>query len=88
MNDPAPSHPTSDVAAANPPNAIQRFRPLRVWPALGIVVLMIVARFGPAFLEGGMGVYWMIAVFGPLLCCLLILLWWLTASRATWKERV
>ena len=49
---------------------------------------MIVARFGPAFLEGGMGVYWMIAVFGPLLCCLLIVIWWLSASRATWKERL
>ena len=88
MNDPAPSHPTGDVASTNPPNPIKRFRPLRVWPALFLVVLMIVARFGPAFLEGGIGVYWMIAVFGPLLCCLLIIIWWLTASRATWKERL
>jgi len=30
----------------------------------------------------------MVAAFGPLLCCLLILIWWLSASRATWKERV
>lgn len=32
--------------------------------------------------------YWMVALFGPLLCCLLILIWWLAASRATGKERV
>ena len=49
---------------------------------------MIVARYGPAYLEGGLSVYWMIAVFGPLLCCLLLMIWWLTASRATWKERL
>jgi hypothetical protein len=88
MNPPASSHPTGDVAPTNPPNPIKRFLPLRVWPALFLVVLMIVARFGPAFMEGGIGVYWMIAVFGPLLCCLLIVIWWLTASRATWKERL
>jgi outer membrane protein assembly factor BamB len=30
----------------------------------------------------------MVAVFGPLLCCVLILIWWLAASRATWVERL
>src|SRR3989454_2408318 len=30
----------------------------------------------------------MVAVFGPLLGCLLLLIWWLTASRATWRERL
>src|SRR5436190_14212490 len=89
MNDPAaPSHPSGDVTPANPSNPIKKFRTLRVWPALFLVVLMIAARFGPAFLEGGISVYWMISVFGPLLCCLLIVIWWLTASRATWKERL
>jgi len=63
-------------------------RPLRVWPALVLVVLIVLARFGPVYLEGGLSNYWMIAVFGPLLCCALMLIWWLAASRATWKERV
>jgi outer membrane protein assembly factor BamB len=35
-----------------------------------------------------MAKYWMISVFGPLLCCLLLLIWWLAASRATWRERL
>jgi outer membrane protein assembly factor BamB len=35
-----------------------------------------------------MAKYWMISVFGPLLCCLLLVIWWLAASRATWRERV
>jgi outer membrane protein assembly factor BamB len=53
-----------------------------------LVVLMIVARFAPAYLEGGLAKYWMFAMMGPMVCCLLILIWWLAASRATWKERV
>src|SRR6267142_3195094 len=64
------------------------YRLLRVWPAVLLPGLMLAARFGPALFEGGASSYWMVAVFGPLLCCLLILIWWLTASRATWKERL
>ena len=75
--DPAPARLT----------AVTNFRPLRLWPALLLVALMFGARFGPMLLEGGLGLYWMVAVFGPLLCCLLLIIWWLTASRATGKER-
>lgn len=64
------------------------FRPLRVWPAALLAAVMVAARFGPNFMEGGLGAHWMIAVFGPLWCCLLILIWWLALSRATWKERL
>jgi outer membrane protein assembly factor BamB len=64
------------------------FRALRVWPAALLVGLMLVARFGPTLLEGGLSAHWMIAVFGPLLCCLLLLIWWVAVSRATWKERL
>ena len=63
-------------------------RPLRTWPALLLVALMLLMRFGPAYLEGGLSSYWMIAVFGPMICCLLLVIWWLAASRATWKERL
>src|SRR5580704_15432875 len=56
------------------------FRALRIWPAVLLVGLMLAARFGPALLEGGASAYWMIAVFGPLLCCLLILIWWVAVS--------
>lgn len=78
----------SGGGSASSASPVRTFRPLRIWPALLLVALMFVARFGPGFLEGGIGVYWMIAVFGPLLCCLLLVIWWLTASRATWKERL
>ena len=77
-----PGTSSGEIAPAPP------VQPLRIWPALALVVLMVAARFGPAYLEGGYSNYWMISVFGPLLCCVLMLIWWLTASRATWKERV
>ena len=68
--------------------ARKQFRPLRVWPAFVLALLMIGARFGPDISEEGAAKYWMVAVFGPLLGCLLLLIWWLAASRATWRERL
>ena len=65
-----------------------KFRPLRTWPALLLVALVFGTRFGPKLIEGGASSYWMISVFGPMLCCLLLVIWWLAASRATWKERL
>ena len=65
-----------------------KFRPLRTWPAVLLLLLMISARIVPKFLEGGQGRYWIIANMGPALCGILLLIWWLAASRATWKERV
>jgi outer membrane protein assembly factor BamB len=64
------------------------YRLLRVWPAVLLAGLMLAARFGPGLVEGGASTYWMVAVFGPLFCCVLILIWWVAASRATWKERL
>ncbi len=61
---------------------------MRIWPALVLVLLIVAARFGPAMVEGGSSNYWMVAVFGPFLACVLMVVWWLAASRATWKERV
>jgi outer membrane protein assembly factor BamB len=78
---PSAGPPDSSANSAKP-------RPLRTWPALLLVALMFLTRFGPAYLEGGLSSYWMIAVFGPMICCLLLVIWWLAASRATWKERL
>jgi outer membrane protein assembly factor BamB len=64
------------------------FRPLRAWPALVLAVLMAASRYGPSVSQEASTNYWMVAVFGPLLCCLLLVIWWLAASRATWRERV
>ena len=63
-------------------------RPLRVWPAILLVVAMVCLRYGPGFVEGGLSKFWMLVVFGPLVCSAGILIWWLTGSRATSRERL
>lgn len=63
-------------------------KPLRVWPPVLFVAAMVVARWLPSLIEDGPPNLWMSAAFGPLLCSILILLWWLIASRASVKERV
>jgi outer membrane protein assembly factor BamB len=68
--------------------AVSSYRALRIWPAVLLVALILAERFVPKFAEGGPSKYWMVSVFGPLLCCLLMLIWWLTASRAKWNERL
>jgi outer membrane protein assembly factor BamB len=75
-------------AGSNSPVTPSASRALRVWPAVILVALMFVTRFVPAFLEGGLAKYWMFAMMGPMVCCLLLVIWWLAASRATWRERV
>src|SRR5206468_7534074 len=70
-----------------PDGSRKQFRPLRAWPAFLLALLMLAARFGPGISEEG-AKYWMVSVFGPMLGCLLLLIWWLAASRATWRERL
>lgn len=74
--------------SSNPPSEPPAPRTLRVWPAAVLAALMVAARFGPMAVEDGASRYWMIPVFGPLLGCVLLVVWWLAASRATWRERV
>lgn len=90
MDDPAnpslrmsPNDHASETGAPAAP-----FRPLRVWPALVLVALMFAARYGVEFFEGASSRHFYIPVFGPMLCGLLLIIGWLTFSRATWKERL
>lgn len=64
-----------------------RWKPLRVWPAVVLIVVMILCRFLPTLLDSVPNI-WMAGVLGPALGGVAILLWWVAASRATWRERV
>ena len=64
------------------------FRPLRVWPAVFLLAVMVIARLIPRLVDDGPANLWMSAAFGPIICGLLIVVWWLLLSRATWKERI
>ena len=71
------------MALAHP--AATQPKALRLWPGVGLAVLLVLLRVvlpvvSPTmFLQG---------VLGALLCTLLIVLWWLLFSRAPWSARV
>lgn len=63
------------------------YRPLRIWIAVLLVALMPVARsFSDWFPE--IPLVWMVGAFVPALLGILIALWWLMLSRATWPEKL
>ena len=62
--------------------------PLRLWPAIALLAILWVLRFLPRFVEDPSIELLMTAFMAPLVCAGLILIWWVAASRATWRERV
>lgn len=76
------NHPEETVTAAG------RYRPLRIWPAIVLLGVMLVARNLPGWWENGPSMIWASAAFGPALCGILLLLWWGVGSRANWREKV
>lgn len=62
-------------------------RPLRVWPAAVLTLVALLIGIVPRLIGNGPPWLPMIPGLGPLLCGLLILLWWCFASRATPGER-
>ena len=65
-----------------------KYANIRIWPAVLCLAGMFVAKLLPSMIENGPSQIWMSAAFGPLLGALLLLGWWLFASRARWQERL
>lgn len=84
MHNPAEAAPVAPGSPLPP----STWHALRVWPAVVLALLMIATRFVPLVLEGGFARYWMVGMIGPMVCGLLLVAWWLAASRAAGKERV
>src|SRR5688572_231178 len=60
-------------------------KPIRLWPGVVAVALMLVLRFGvPALLPD----YGMLGMMAGLGCVVLVLAWWLFFSRLPWMERI
>jgi outer membrane protein assembly factor BamB len=62
-------------------------KPIRLWPGLIAVVLLLIARFGvkaviPGFGGFALGMQWMLGIAA------LILVWWTFFSRVRWWERL
>ncbi len=88
MNDAQSNIQTDEPTPSNGANATSRFKPLRVSLPILFILGMIVCRFIPSLMENGPAHIWAVAAFGPALCAIAILLWWLLLSRATWQERI
>jgi len=78
---------TDETATLHRPTPLA-YRPLRIWPPIVLLGLMALARFVPTIIENGPANIWMIPAFVPTLGGLLIMVWWLAASRARWHERL
>src|SRR5262245_43954788 len=63
-------------------------RPLRIWPVIVLVALSWACRLIPRMITNAGVTGFMISAFGPLLCTVLLVGWWLLASRARWWERL
>lgn len=63
-------------------------QPLRLWPAIGISLLMLAASFGTGFVIPGTIPQFMAMMWGPMIGGPLMILWWLLFSRAPWPDRV
>ncbi len=61
---------------------------LRWWPAMLLLILMVGLRFGIRQLESPPLSVMMIGFMGPAVVALLLLVWWLFASRAGIKEKL
>jgi hypothetical protein len=64
------------------------WHPLRIWIPILLLPLMAFMRFVPDLVPNGPSMIWMASAFGPFLIGLLVMLWWLLASRGRWFERI
>ena len=60
----------------------------RIWPAVAIVAGMWAAKKGTELLVPGTMAQFMTGFFSPMVCAGLLVLWWLFASRVSWKQRL
>ena len=68
--------------------AKSKWRPLRIWPVVLLLLGMLAARNALSLTDDGPAMLWAVPAMGPLLMSFLMVLWWLAASRARWFERV
>jgi hypothetical protein len=64
------------------------YRSVRTWPVALLLCAMVFCLFVPGLIEDGPSMLWAIKAFGPLLCCMAMLVWWVMFSRARWFERL
>lgn len=67
------------------PDSLSDTPTLRVWPGIVLASILVILRFLiPFVVPGSFG----IAILGGLIGSLLVIIWWLTLSRALWSDRL
>ncbi len=82
-----PEKPSNGAITANPEFTESKFKTLRVWP-LVLLVVIFVSSLLLRLLESGSTLVQTLTVLGPASCGPLVMVWWLTFSRARWQERL
>ncbi len=78
----------SSQTETNETNQGKERLPLRIWPAVILLITMVVLRFLPSMTENLPDFFPIVSAMAPIVCSLLLLIWWLAASRASWRERL
>ena len=78
----------TDPEAENERPSLPTLKPIRTWPAILLVGLLIGLKFLPVMVDNGPAMLWMSAGFGPMLGALGILAWWTLLSRTPFGERL
>jgi outer membrane protein assembly factor BamB len=63
-------------------------RRLRIWPAIPLLMYLIAARVIWPFVQQFDQITVLVLLLVPMICCGLIVLWWLFLSRARWSDRL
>ncbi len=64
-----------------------KFKPLRVWPAIVLVLLIAALKIASFFVQMDAMAVMITLILGPLVLGLLVLIWWVTFSRASASEK-
>ena len=65
-----------------------KYKPLRIWPVIVLLVAMVGLRFAPSLAEDESMLLMVVGILGPVVAGLAILVWWIAFSRATRSERL
>ncbi|HEX5271518.1 MAG TPA: PQQ-binding-like beta-propeller repeat protein, partial [Gemmataceae bacterium] len=63
-------------------------RRLRLWPGVVLVLAQTALIFVPPLVAAGTIASFMVRFYAPMLCGVLLLVWWLFASRLRWADRL
>lgn len=70
------------------PPTVAEPRPLTYWPAILLFAALLGTKFAPAFVGETSFLLFMLSVWGPTVCALLLVLWWAFLSGASRSERL